>query len=51
MPFTLVLCILFQIVDQINTKLPASFVEKLLAPESKLLQLRFHRDKEVEIFV
>ncbi|KAF7654424.1 hypothetical protein LDENG_00070090 [Lucifuga dentata] len=37
----------FQIVDQINTKLPASFVEKLLAPDSQLLELRFHRDKEV----
>uniref|UniRef100_A0A674MC73 non-specific serine/threonine protein kinase n=1 Tax=Takifugu rubripes TaxID=31033 RepID=A0A674MC73_TAKRU len=42
-----VLIILTMIVDQINTKLPASFVEKLLAPESKLMQLRFHRDKEV----
>lgn len=37
----------FQIVDQINNKLPAHFVEKLLAPESQLLELRFHREKEV----
>lgn len=36
-----------QIVDQINTKLPASFVEKLLAPNSQLLELRFHREREV----
>lgn len=35
------------IVDQINTKLPLSFVEQLLAPNSQLLELRFHRDKEV----
>lgn len=40
----------FQIVDQINTKLPLSFVEQLLAPNSQLLELRFHRDKEVSIF-
>lgn len=33
--------------DQINTKLPASFVEKLLAPDSQLLKLRFHREKMV----
>ncbi|XP_008297822.1 serine/threonine-protein kinase SMG1 [Stegastes partitus] len=37
----------FQIVDQINMKLPASFVEKLLAPDSHLLKLRFHQEKEV----
>ncbi|XP_069762352.1 serine/threonine-protein kinase SMG1 isoform X4 [Narcine bancroftii] len=35
------------IVEQINTKLPSSFVEKLFSPDSKLLQLRFHREKEV----
>ncbi|XP_028978964.2 serine/threonine-protein kinase SMG1 isoform X1 [Esox lucius] len=35
------------IVDQINTKLPAPFIEKLLAPTSQLLELRFNRDKEV----
>lgn len=37
----------FQIVDQVNTKLPVSFVEKLLAPEFQLLNLRFHPEKEV----
>lgn len=37
----------FQIVDQVNTKLPVSFVEKLLAPDSQLLKLRFHQEKEV----
>ncbi|XP_071393422.1 serine/threonine-protein kinase SMG1 [Centroberyx affinis] len=42
-----VLSLLTLIVDQINTKLPASFVEKLLAPNSQLLELRFHREKEV----
>ncbi|XP_063077660.1 serine/threonine-protein kinase SMG1 isoform X2 [Engraulis encrasicolus] len=42
-----VLNLLTLIVDQINTKLPASFVEKLLAPTSQLLELRFHREKEV----
>uniref|UniRef100_A0A3P8VUM7 non-specific serine/threonine protein kinase n=1 Tax=Cynoglossus semilaevis TaxID=244447 RepID=A0A3P8VUM7_CYNSE len=42
-----VLSLLTLIVDQVNTKLPIFFVEKLLAPESKLLQLRFHREKEV----
>ncbi|KAJ3601732.1 hypothetical protein NHX12_032699 [Muraenolepis orangiensis] len=42
-----VLGLLTLIVDQINTKLPVSFVEKLLAPTSQLLELRFHRDKEV----
>ncbi|XP_077590470.1 serine/threonine-protein kinase SMG1 [Stigmatopora nigra] len=42
-----VLGLLTLIVEQINTKLPASFVEKLLAPESSLLELRFHREKEV----
>ncbi|XP_058508783.1 serine/threonine-protein kinase SMG1 [Solea solea] len=42
-----VLSLLTMIVDQINTKLPVFFVEKLLAPDSKLLQLRFHREKEV----
>lgn len=39
----------FQIVDHISTQLPASFVEKLLAPDSKLLKLRFHREQEVAI--
>ncbi|TRY87779.1 hypothetical protein DNTS_015691 [Danionella cerebrum] len=42
-----VLTLLTLIVDQINTKLPAVFVEKLLAPNSPLLELRFHREKEV----
>ncbi|XP_069036868.1 serine/threonine-protein kinase SMG1 isoform X1 [Lepisosteus oculatus] len=42
-----VLNLLTLIIDQINTKLPASFVEKLLAPDSQLLELRFHRDREV----
>ncbi|XP_062915129.1 serine/threonine-protein kinase SMG1 isoform X2 [Mobula hypostoma] len=42
-----VLNLLTLIVEQINTKLPASFVEKLFSPDSKLLQLRFHREKEV----
>nr|XP_046270775.1 serine/threonine-protein kinase SMG1 isoform X2 [Scatophagus argus] len=42
-----VLSLLTLIVDQINTKLPATFVEKLLAPDSQLLKLRFHREKEV----
>ncbi|XP_017669023.1 PREDICTED: serine/threonine-protein kinase SMG1 isoform X2 [Lepidothrix coronata] len=35
------------IVEQINTKLPSSFVEKLFIPESKLLVLRYHKEKEV----
>ncbi|XP_069381042.1 serine/threonine-protein kinase SMG1 isoform X1 [Paralichthys olivaceus] len=42
-----VISLLTLIVDQINTKLPVFFVEKLLAPDSKLLKLRFHQDKEV----
>ncbi|XP_030266247.1 serine/threonine-protein kinase SMG1 isoform X5 [Sparus aurata] len=42
-----VLSLLTLIVDQINTKLPVTFVEKLLAPDSQLLKLRFHREKEV----
>ncbi|KAK6476140.1 serine/threonine-protein kinase SMG1-like isoform X1 [Huso huso] len=42
-----VLNLLTLIVDQINTKLPSSFIEKLLAPDSQLLELRFHREKEV----
>uniref|UniRef100_A0A665V5R4 non-specific serine/threonine protein kinase n=1 Tax=Echeneis naucrates TaxID=173247 RepID=A0A665V5R4_ECHNA len=42
-----VLSLLTLIVDQIHTKLPAAFVEKLLAPDSQLLKLRFHREKEV----
>nr|XP_014350631.1 PREDICTED: serine/threonine-protein kinase SMG1 [Latimeria chalumnae] len=42
-----VLNLLTLIVEQINTKLPASFVEKLFVPDSKLLQLRCHREKEV----
>uniref|UniRef100_A0A8C4EIJ3 non-specific serine/threonine protein kinase n=1 Tax=Dicentrarchus labrax TaxID=13489 RepID=A0A8C4EIJ3_DICLA len=46
-----VLSLLTLIVDQINTKLPASFVEKLLAPDSQLLKLRFHREKEVCVSV
>ncbi|XP_023677609.2 serine/threonine-protein kinase SMG1 isoform X1 [Paramormyrops kingsleyae] len=44
-----VLHLLTLIVDQINNKLPAHFVEKLLAPESQLLELRFHREKEVVV--
>lgn len=40
---------LFQIVDQVNTKLPVSFVEKLLVPGSQLLNLRFHPEKEVRV--
>eukprot|EP00062_Callorhinchus_milii_P009126 gi/632952733/ref/XP_007892012.1/ PREDICTED: serine/threonine-protein kinase SMG1 [Callorhinchus milii] len=42
-----VLNLLTLIVEQINTKLPATFVERLFSPDSKLLQLRFHREKEV----
>lgn len=42
-----VLSLLTLIVEQINTKLPAPFVEKLLAPDSLLLELRFHREQEV----
>ncbi|KAM8824507.1 serine/threonine-protein kinase SMG1 isoform 2-T2 [Synchiropus picturatus] len=42
-----VLRLLTLVVDQINTKLPASFVEKLLAPDSQLLELRFHRERDV----
>ncbi|XP_024124914.1 serine/threonine-protein kinase SMG1 [Oryzias melastigma] len=42
-----VLSLLTLIVDQVNTKLPVSFVEKILAPDSKLLNLRFHPEKEV----
>ncbi|XP_076852273.1 serine/threonine-protein kinase SMG1 [Brachyhypopomus gauderio] len=44
-----VLNLLTLIVEQINTKLPASFVEKLLAPSSQLLELRFHREREVMV--
>ncbi|XP_072549574.1 serine/threonine-protein kinase SMG1 isoform X2 [Salminus brasiliensis] len=44
-----VLNLLTLIVDQINTKLPATFVEKLLAPNSQLLELRFHREREVMV--
>jgi len=40
-----------QIVEQVNNKLPACFVEKLLAPDSQLLKLRFHREKEVCVCV
>ncbi|CAJ0937999.1 unnamed protein product, partial [Ranitomeya imitator] len=42
-----VLNLLTLIVEQINTKLPSSFVEKLFVPTSKLLALRFHKEKEV----
>ncbi|XP_069566221.1 serine/threonine-protein kinase SMG1 isoform X2 [Brachyistius frenatus] len=42
-----VLSLLTLIVEQINTKLPSSFVERLLAPDSHLLKLRFHQEKEV----
>ncbi|KAF2976767.1 hypothetical protein EK904_009294 [Melospiza melodia maxima] len=42
-----VLNLLTLIVEQINTKLPSSFVEKLFIPESKLLVLRYHKEKEV----
>uniref|UniRef100_A0A4W5LVG9 Uncharacterized protein n=1 Tax=Hucho hucho TaxID=62062 RepID=A0A4W5LVG9_9TELE len=44
-----VLSLITLIVDQINTKLPAWFVEKLLAPTSQLLELRFNRDREVSV--
>ncbi|XP_035389717.1 serine/threonine-protein kinase SMG1 [Electrophorus electricus] len=44
-----VLNLLTLIVEQINTKLPATFVEKLLAPTSQLLELRFHREREVMV--
>uniref|UniRef100_A0A671RI04 Serine/threonine-protein kinase SMG1 n=1 Tax=Sinocyclocheilus anshuiensis TaxID=1608454 RepID=A0A671RI04_9TELE len=42
-----VLTLLTLIVDQINTKIPAAFVEKLLAPNSHLLEMRFHREIKV----
>ncbi|XP_053551228.1 serine/threonine-protein kinase SMG1 isoform X2 [Bombina bombina] len=42
-----VLHLLTLIVEQINTKLPATFVEKLFVPVSKLLALRYHKEKEV----
>ncbi|XP_030068691.1 serine/threonine-protein kinase SMG1 isoform X4 [Microcaecilia unicolor] len=42
-----VLHLLTLIVEQINTKLPSTFVEKLFIPESKLLALRYHKEKEV----
>ncbi|KAG9477052.1 hypothetical protein GDO78_002442 [Eleutherodactylus coqui] len=42
-----VLNLLTLIVEQINTKLPSTFVEKLFVPDSKLLALRFHKEKEV----
>nr|XP_032656056.1 serine/threonine-protein kinase SMG1-like isoform X2 [Chelonoidis abingdonii] len=42
-----VLNLLTLIVEQINTKLPSTFVEKLFIPESKLLVLRCHKEKEV----
>ncbi|XP_028842210.1 serine/threonine-protein kinase SMG1 isoform X2 [Denticeps clupeoides] len=42
-----VLNLLTLIVDHINTKIPATFVEKLLSSNSQLLELRFHREKEV----
>ncbi|XP_013910495.1 PREDICTED: serine/threonine-protein kinase SMG1-like [Thamnophis sirtalis] len=42
-----VLNLLMLIVEQINTKLPSSFIEKLFIPESKLLTLRYHKEKEV----
>ena len=42
----LIVCV-FQIVDQINNKLPSSFVETILEPNSQLLELRFNRDREV----
>ncbi|KAK2533370.1 Smg1 [Columba guinea] len=42
-----VLNLLTLIIEQINTKLPSSFVEKLFIPESKLLVLRYHKEKEV----
>ncbi|KAL4659048.1 serine/threonine-protein kinase SMG1 isoform X1 [Arapaima gigas] len=44
-----VLHLLTLIVDQINNKLPVQFVEQLLAPSSQLLELRFHREKEVMV--
>ncbi|XP_078521376.1 serine/threonine-protein kinase SMG1 [Lissotriton helveticus] len=42
-----VLHLLTLIVEQINTKLPSTFVEKLFIPDSKLLELRYHKEKEV----
>ncbi|XP_043946465.1 serine/threonine-protein kinase SMG1-like [Protopterus annectens] len=42
-----VLNLLTLIVEQLSTKLPAAFVEKLFLPDSKLLSVRFHREKEV----
>ncbi|XP_075035849.1 serine/threonine-protein kinase SMG1 [Mixophyes fleayi] len=42
-----VLHLLTLIVEQINTKLPSTFVEKLFVPDSKLLALRYHKEKEV----
>nr|XP_055222319.1 serine/threonine-protein kinase SMG1-like isoform X3 [Gorilla gorilla gorilla] len=42
-----VLNLLMLIVEQINTKLPSSFVEKLFIPSSKLLFLCYHKEKEV----
>ncbi|XP_053326618.1 serine/threonine-protein kinase SMG1 [Spea bombifrons] len=42
-----VLHLLTLIVEQINTKLPATFVERLFVPDSKLLALRYHKEKEV----
>ncbi|XP_044160054.1 LOW QUALITY PROTEIN: serine/threonine-protein kinase SMG1 [Bufo gargarizans] len=42
-----VLNLLTLIVELINTKLPSTFVEKLFVPNSKLLALRFHKEKEV----
>ncbi|XP_018612751.2 serine/threonine-protein kinase SMG1 isoform X2 [Scleropages formosus] len=44
-----VLHLLTVIIDQINNKLPVLFVEQLLAPSSQLLELRFHREKEVVV--
>ncbi|CAI9571205.1 unnamed protein product, partial [Staurois parvus] len=42
-----VLHLLTLIVEQINTKLPSTFVEKLFVPDSKLLLIRYHKEKEV----
>ncbi|XP_073447222.1 serine/threonine-protein kinase SMG1 isoform X3 [Aquarana catesbeiana] len=42
-----VLHLLTLMVEQINTKLPSTFVEKLFVPDSKLLLIRYHKEKEV----
>ncbi|XP_077868684.1 serine/threonine-protein kinase SMG1-like [Saccoglossus kowalevskii] len=41
------LCLLFKIVDNVNTNLPSSFIEHFLGPNSVYLQLRFLADEEI----